>query len=73
MAEQKPSEKLAPKQAARPTPPIKQDAVSQAEILVLLDWLDKLSETVDPNGYVRGRLEVGYKVVETYFRIHPSK
>lgn len=73
MAEQKPSEKLAPKQATRPTPPIKQDAVSQAEILVLLDWLDKLSETVDENGYVRGRLEVGYKVVETYFRVPSPK
>lgn len=66
------SKTLAPKRTPRPKGIIKQDAVSQAEIIVLLDWLDKLIETTDWNGYVRGRLEVGYKAVETYFRETPT-
>lgn len=69
------SEKLAPKKTIRPTGVISQSEVSQPEILVLLDWLDKLSQVANrtQNSYVEGRIEIGYKVIDTYFRSTPNK
>lgn len=54
--------------------PLEQSEVSQAEILVLLDWLDKLVQVAErtERETLAAALDSSYKCIERTFRTIPS-